>query len=172
MTNEIWRVIPDFPHYAVSTLGNVKRVVDGKTSKAVVGKIMRTGNTNGYRTIGLRKEGKTITQYVHTLVLTTFEQSRPSPKHQAAHNNGDASDNRLENLRWALPVENTSDKYKHGTILYGENHQNAKLTVDVVRKIRELRKCGMFYRDIGRLFGLTAGYCCLVVQGKRWGHVA
>ena len=174
MIKEQWREIPGFPSYAVSDYGNVKRIRPGKTAKASVGRIMKPQrfNKNGYLGVALRHGGKSVQMYISRLVLIAFFGDPPSDKHHAAHNNGNHLDNRLENLRWATPLENTADKYSHGTILYGENHQNSKLTEAAVRKIRDLRASGMFYKDIGALFGITKAYACLVVQGKRWGHIA
>ena len=58
---------------------------------------------------GVRKK-----HLVHTLVLEAFIGPRPAG-HEACHNNGDCSDNRVDNLRWDTPSNNTRDKIKHGT---------------------------------------------------------
>ncbi len=55
------------------------------------------------------EEGKTRTFRVHTLVLLAFVGPREGSM-QAAHFDGDRSNNRLENLRWALPHGNMSDQ--------------------------------------------------------------
>jgi hypothetical protein len=49
---------------------------------------------------------------IHRLVLAAFMGPCPSGR-EAAHWNGDKSDNRLANLRWATPDENASDKIRH-----------------------------------------------------------
>src|SRR3546814_16009402 len=58
---------------------------------------------------------------------------------EVAHNDGDPLNNRLENLRYATPAENTDDKLKHGTLLRGNAVGTAKLTVGDVRFIRQMR---------------------------------
>jgi hypothetical protein len=171
---EEWRVIPRFPCYAVSTFGRVKRVVEGKTAKAIVGRCLKQNRRGqgGYLGVALRENGKTVSVYVHTIVLMAFVGERPSERHQVAHNNGNPADNRLVNLRWALPSENAADKIAHGTLQIGESHHNAKLTEREIRHIRKRRAAGEYYKDIAADFGISKAYCCLVVQGKRWGHVS
>ncbi len=55
---------------------------------------------------------------VHSLVLEAFAGPRPDSM-EALHGNGDAADNRIENLRWGTKSENMLDRVKHGT------HHNA-----------------------------------------------
>lgn len=50
---------------------------------------------------------------VHHLVLTAFRGTRPGG-YEGAHLNGDQFDNRLENLAWKTPKENSADAYLHG----------------------------------------------------------
>lgn len=52
--------------------------------------------------------------YVHRLVLETFLGSAPDGM-EACHNNGDPTDNRLANLRWADHTSNVMDSIDHGT---------------------------------------------------------
>lgn len=42
---------------------------------------------------------------VHPLVCRAFHGERPGPKHVVSRMNGDKTDNRPENLRWAMPCE-------------------------------------------------------------------
>ena len=66
-------------------------------------------------------------KFVHVLVLEAFIGPRP-PKYQACHNNGDTTDNRLQNLRWDTVSNNHMDKHRHGTMQIGSKHSKAKLT--------------------------------------------
>lgn len=54
------------------------------------------------------------TWYVHRLVLSVFEGPCP-PGMQCRHLNGNADDNRLENLQWGTPTEDNHDRVRHGT---------------------------------------------------------
>lgn len=170
MSEEQWRVIPEFPDYSVSDIGRVKRTRDAKTAKA--GRMMKPGLLpTGYATVVLRQNGRSITRYVHALVLSAFVGPRPSHVHQVAHANGLRGDNRLENLRWALPTENAADKKAHGTDQIGMKHHMRKITDMDVLEIRKLRAAGVYCKDIAAKYGLHAAYVSLVANGKRWGHL-
>lgn len=53
----------------------------------------------------------------------------------------------------------------------GEAHPNSSLTIDLVRKIRELRKDGLGVRRIANRLGVGQGACSGVISGKTWRHV-
>lgn len=91
---------------------------------------------------------------------------------EARHENGIATDNRAENLSWGTPFENTQDKYRHGTVHFGEKHHNAILTEEQVREIRK-RKCeGQSYNKIGRDFGIGNSHVRDIIKRKIWAQVA
>jgi hypothetical protein len=52
-------------------------------------------------------------QRVHKLVMEAFVGPCP-PGKQCLHRDGNGLNNRLENLRWGTPEENTQDMIKHG----------------------------------------------------------
>ena len=72
-------------------------------------------------------KGKVATRYVHRLVLEAFVGPCP-PNCQALHVDGNVANNWLHNLRWGTPKENTADKYRHGTVLFGCKHFASKCT--------------------------------------------
>lgn len=106
---EVWRPVVGFHEYLVSDQGRVQ------LAGAYV--LHDCPNHGGYRIVYLRTaNGKRVARRVHLLVLEAFRGPRPSPRHHGAHApNRDKRDNRLENLRWALPEENEADKRAHGT---------------------------------------------------------
>lgn len=170
MKQHDWRVIPDFPDYEITRHGMVRRATDAKTAKA--GWLLKTHpNRSGYVQVVLRRSGKSLTQYVHSLVLSAFVGPRPSNIHQAAHLNGNRQDNRIENLRWALPAENAQDKKRHGTDLVGMRHHSRKISDADVIEIRRLRAEGVYCKDIARKFGVHTAYVSLVASRKRWTHI-
>lgn len=62
----------------------------------------------------------------------------PTPAHQAAHScgNGNGGCVSPRHLRWATPTQNAADKIDHGTIIRGEKHHGARLTLDLVKQIK------------------------------------
>jgi hypothetical protein len=69
---------------------------------------------DGHLVVDLRNGGKRRMAKVHQLVLEAFVGSRPGGM-EGCHNNGDGTDNRVENLRWDTPSENNFDLVRHGT---------------------------------------------------------
>ncbi len=78
-------------------------------------RILRPGVTRGtYRTVRLSRNSIGKTFILHRLVLETFVGPAPDGT-ECCHNNGDASDNRLANLRWDTAKANMADQLAHGT---------------------------------------------------------
>jgi hypothetical protein len=166
--------------YDVSSFGRVRslpRIVEvsaggrkGRHLKPVSGRILALArDTFGYPLVCLMRDGKQYNRTVHRLVCEAFHGPRP-PGHFAAHNDGSADNNRPDNLRWALPVENTADRRLHGTMVEGEDHPNALLTEqDVVRIRRLLKSRGP--TEIGKMFGVTKHCIFDIKRGRSWKHV-
>src|SRR6267378_534776 len=92
-------------------------------------------NGNRYAQVQLSKDGTRCTRKVHNLVLEAFVGPCPLGK-QAAHLDDDQFDNRVENLRWATPKENSADRVRNGKQVRGITCYNAKLTEEQVKDIR------------------------------------
>jgi hypothetical protein len=97
---ETWRSIPDSEYYA-SNIGRI-RSPRGTILKPYTDAL-------GYSRVSIRFEGlKGSTYYVHRLVAMAFH-GKPGGQLDVAHNNGQRSDNRSENLRWATRSDNCND---------------------------------------------------------------
>lgn len=114
MSTELWRPILGVEGYEVSNQGNV-RSLSGRSVKAH--KVSKYGHLQ----VSFYVDKKRIPRYVHRLVLEAFVGPCPDGL-QCCHNDGDATNNRLENLRWDTPSSNMYDKVRHGT------HHNANRT--------------------------------------------
>jgi hypothetical protein len=182
---EEWRVIADFPHYAASSLGQIKRITSDMRSHRLTGQPLKPGvSSAGYESVSLCRDGMIRNRRVNRIICAAFHGPAPSPDHHAAHNDGNRRNNRADNLRWVLPVENESDKRTHGTARVGEKHWSkfmperrargeghglAKLTVEKVRAIRtDTRK----QREIARDFGISQTTVGRVKNRSVWSHVA
>jgi hypothetical protein len=58
-----------------------------------------------------------------------------------------------------------------GKTMIGEAHPNAKLTADIVRRIRTLRSQGVGYRRLAAMFGVSDDAVRDVVRRRTWKHV-
>lgn len=170
MSKVEWRDILGFGgDYAVSNTGLVRRNVGyvrcGRKLVLQFSKVLvLSTDKDGYKTVGLRRNGRPVRIAVHTLVLTAFVGPRP-PGMQVAHNDGVPDHNALSNLRWATPSENNRDKEQHGTVQRGLNSPRAKLTPDQVLRIKSDGRKG---RVIAREYGVTESCISDIRHGSSW----
>lgn len=160
--------------YEVSTLGRVRsipRVVwrsDGRTH-SVKGGVLRpaTRKRVGYQHVALRKDGAYYTRTVHRLVLEAFVGPRP-PGLECCHSNGNARDNRLENLRWDTPKSNGWDRKIHGTSNQGFSNPRSFLTPETIIAIRSTAGTNKAVADA---FGVNPETVRRIRKGLRWADV-
>lgn len=168
---EIWADIPGYDGvYQVSSMGNVRRgVISGRGHKA--GRSLKLSRKEkGYVKIGLWREKKYTRKAIHVAVLEAFVGPRP-PGHEASHKNGIPYDNRLENLCWETPMQNSGRKRDHGTIPCGEKSKNAKLTAHQVMEIRDRRDKGELTPCLAKEFGVNSRTISKIALRKIWAHI-
>lgn len=117
-THEEWRPVVGYEgSYEVSSLGRVRsvdRIVTFKDGRKRLarGRVLRSWSNNlGHQVVGLANRQRA---FIHCLVLEAFVGPRPDGL-VACHNNGQSTDNRVENLRWDTYSENNLDLVRHGT---------------------------------------------------------
>lgn len=104
------------------------------------------------------------TALVHRLVLEAFD--RPAREHEeAAHRNGDRTDNRLANLRWATKTENMQDASRQGTAGVWMKSRST-LTRDEVSDVRAARARGEKLESIAARFGANKQQVSAIGTGK------
>lgn len=121
--SEQWATIPGYEGiYEASTLGRIRSVdrvdVRGRRRK---GKVLAGGVTKGRLAVALCRDGIQRSFQVGVLVLLAFKGPRPDGT-ECCHWNDDATDNRLENLRWDTRGATDVDRVRNGT------HNNARKT--------------------------------------------
>ena len=150
---EVWE------EYEVSNYGNVRSVKVDKHSKKHNKTIKPTTLKNGYLQVLMRKNGKRKQFLVHRVVAYTWiENDEPLTKTQVNHKNEIKTDNRVENLEWLSPKDNTH---------YGTGMERKAKTQGKRVKCVET---GVIYdsvADTSRKTGLSQGNICQCCNGKR-----
>lgn len=173
---ELWKTIPEYGgHYEASTYGRIRskdRVVMRKHPSGKVrnffyrGKLLSLCKTDKYnhRSVHIGFDNKRYTPAVHRLVLITFVGPCPDGM-ECCHNNGDGSDNRLENLRWDTHKSNNNDRKLHNRYAVGERHHMSKLTLEQVREIRNSNKSR---KELCKLYNLSPSQMHRIRTNQSW----
>ena len=160
---EEWRDIPGYEgKYQASTLGRIRsldrraRIVThgAETTRLVRGRVLHPECTNKlwhvYIRLGIGNGGmKSKTWFVHQLVALTFIGPRPDNM-EVCHNDGNAANNALSNLRYDTRTENVRDILRTGGKI-------GKLRLDEVDEIRKLFENGATRSEVADQFGITKG---------------
>ena len=100
--------IQGYDHYLVSDDGEV---ISLRFNKRKVLKPHQ--HPKGYLQVALWKDKKQKTFWVHKLVLESFDRPRAVGE-VCLHLDDDPTNNRLDNLRWGTPKENTAQMIERG----------------------------------------------------------
>jgi hypothetical protein len=176
MSEEHWLPVVGYEGaYEVSSRGNVRGVdrlnASGRSWRGKLLKVRK--DRHGYWRACLTKNGKKTRFLCHRLVLIAFGGPPPFDGAEAAHLDGNRTNNTPQNLIWATRKENAAHMKLHGTSngAVGECNASAKLTVESVRRIREARLFGATTRDMAVIYGMTDGGIRGVLTGGTWTHV-
>ena len=118
---EKWKTISTHTGYEVSNRGRIRNKKTGHV-------LSNTRTGNGYLKVNLGT-GPKCTQRVNRLVAFAFLGDPPGDKVYCHHINHDPADNRVENLEWVTPEENSTAAHK----FYGNR-------ADVQRRLDALEK--------------------------------
>lgn len=104
---EEWRPVVGYEGlYEVSDWGNVRSLNYNKTNQVKL--LKQVAAKDGYLVVCLHKNGKQKEGKIHRLVATAFIPNQDD-KPTVDHINGNKTDNRVENLRWATQMENNNN---------------------------------------------------------------
>ena len=118
-SSEQWRAVVGYEGiYEVSTSGRVRcldrTVWRGNIAVSRRGKVLRAATSSrGRRTVTLHRNGARRTGHVSQMVMEAFVGPCP-PGLFVCHNDGDATNDALINLRYDTPRANNLDTVKHG----------------------------------------------------------
>lgn len=124
--------------------------------------------TAGYPSVWHPDEKRTV--YGHVEILRRTRGERP-PSHEAAHGCGNRACVNKRHLRWALPVDNTADKYGHGTMWHPNQSQKheinpgAKLTH---AQVMEIKNSTVASETLGPWYGVSGRQIRRIRRGEVW----
>ncbi|AXQ51975.1 hypothetical protein SEA_CRISPICOUS1_60 [Mycobacterium phage Crispicous1] len=134
-----------FPDYIISDDGRVFRELKPDITEL------------GYRRFTLYKNGIARKVEGARAVLSSFVEPPPFHKAEAAHLDGDPTNNHVTNLQWKTHIDNLSDRLRHGTLLIGERNPNAKMTDAQAMEALDLYfEAGWKQNRVARRYGVSA----------------
>ena len=128
MGEEIWKVIPGFENYEISSHGRIKskkRTIIHRGTECVLPErfLKPHNNGKGYYSTDLIKDKKLHKFYIHRLVATLFIPN-PENKPWVNHLDNNPSNNHFDNLEWCTPQENVDWMITQGR--WGINPERTK----------------------------------------------
>ena len=180
---EIYKWIEGYENlYKVSNYGNVK-TYNWKNAKREA--ILKPATTkDGYLQVALQKDKKLRSFKVHRLVAQAFLMN-PENKPQVNHIDCNKANNKVSNLEWCTPKENTAHSIKMGTFSFqsseksinrfikrGELNGGALLTDDKIREIRSKFVPRKYTRKmLASEYGVKEATIKDVITRKSWKHI-
>ena len=160
---EVWRTVPDWPTYEVSSLGRVR---NASTLRPLT---LQVFERDPYPAVVLKQKPRKPARFrVHVLVLLAFVGPKPSQESQARHLDGNRKNNRIDNLAWGTPVENCADRTGHGRL---RGAVLSRLTELDVMHMRAMRRAGHSVSQIARSLGINERTAGNAVYGVTWAHL-
>lgn len=158
-----WRRFPLNDQYEVRE--------DGAVRRAPTVLAQTTLKRGGYKAVSLWRDNKGKLWPVHQVVAITFHGPRPSPKHHAAHEDGQKSNNHKDNIHWKTKIENEADKIRHGTTNRGTRNGQCKVTEETARLVLADLKAGMRVFVVAEKHSLKQSHVSYIKSGRLWKHL-
>ena len=131
-------------------------------------------NEDGYAVVTMgNKRIKRSTRFVHRIVATLFLPN-PGNLSDVDHLNNDRMNPDVDNLEWVTHEENIKRAYKRGSHrgrITGEKNPKARLTPELVLKLREEYKSGVTIQEMSDNYGLPWSTVGNAVKKITWKHL-
>lgn len=158
---EIWKEVNGFEGlYWVSNTGKVKN--SRRLLKPGIKKF-------GYFQVTLIDlNSKYYYKNVHRLVAEAFLDN-PENYPVVHHRDNNPQNNQVDNLEWCTHSDNVNYCIRAGRRpeVYGTKNPMCKVSDEVIQKVFELRKAGLFQWQIANLTNLSRAYISEVLSGKK-----
>jgi len=165
---EIWKPIPQWEKYSISSFGNIR--------VEKTGKLLAHTKRKGYHGCMLYNNGKYKIIRIHAYMVRTFTNNWDMTL-QAAHLDGNKNNNNLDNIKLVTCKENNAHKRLHGTLCIGEKQGASKLTEKKVIEIKKLlkrktRKWGDWSNlRIAKLYNVSPTLIWNIDHNRAWTHI-
>ncbi|GAB3561199.1 hypothetical protein GCM10027578_01410 [Spirosoma luteolum] len=169
------------PHYEVSNYGRLRSFQTNKRNRSTdvnspVESILIKGSViQGYRSLNIRSQGKTLNRYVHKLVAENFVQREKSDQTYVIHLDFDKLNNYYQNLKWVTKEEMIAHNRENPNLKNRpvvRQTSNYKLTESKVKIIKKLlRNDKNRLKMIAKQFGITHTQLNRIRSGENWKHV-
>lgn len=169
---EEWRPVAGYAsRYEVSSLGNVRSVGRGGGTGKRGQALKPTTATPGLNYLHVALYANGVRRYftVHFLVMAAFVGPRPEGK-EINHIDGNAANNRRENLEYVTRSENLKHAFRIGRMsVVGARNPSAKLTGEQVEEIRRRFHSGESSGvALAAEFGVSTSTISFAVTGQTW----
>lgn len=118
---------------------------------------------NRYADVRLSKDGKKRKKGVHVLMLEAFV--GPGNGLWALHRNDKKTDNRLDNLYWGTPQQNSDDRMRNGNSRRGDHHPQRVLDSEMCRWVLESSQSSL---ALAPILGVASSTIRAVRNGQNW----
>lgn len=172
-----YRAHPQFPEYILGSDGTIwsklyprRRGETKRRSREQLFQLSGIVGKSGYLSISRRQDGKFSHGRIHQMMLEAFVGPRPRGK-WALHRNDIRNDNRLVNLYWGTPKQNTADRVANGSPLAGESNPSVLLNAIQVREIRALKPCRGFRIAACCKYSISTSLFTKIRNRSIWKHI-
>ena len=159
---EIWKPIPGFPAYDVSNHGRVRsyytRGVCPEITSSPLRILKNCKLNNGHYIIKLYKDGNIHRYLVHRLVMLAFVGPCPDGL-EVCHNDGDPTNNHLDNLRYDTHSNNISEAVWHG---------NRRFTPLDIVEARKERRAGATVTSLAKKYNVAFSTMSALCNGRTY----
>jgi len=184
--NEKWTTIPfedleNPPRYDVSNYGrlrsfqSVNKADRNTPGTPITGKLIKGSVIQGYRSLNIRAEGKTLNRYVHKLVAEYYVVQQQCDQIFVIHLDHNKLNNYADNLRWVTKDEMVAHNRENPNVKNRptvRGTSNYKLTESKVRIIKKLLlNDNNRLKMIAKQFGITHTQLNRIRSGENWRHV-
>lgn len=160
--------------YAISNHGRLVKFTDDIKK----GSLLKGSLQEGYPIWRYRVEGEYRHVLFHKLVAQYFLPKPSASQKIVMHLNFKKKDNHYKNLKWASQLEATEHQKKSPAVIKARKEllarglmPNTKLTIDKVKKIKELLAKGKTLKEIATKYDVSDMQIYRIKIGENWGHV-